>query len=118
MQSLLTLLFQLSAKAWAGVLVIALCGGAATAFYFSSANAEPGLTSGNQPALVQGGRAGERGHSGGLDRCGGSIPVVPEANGGLVLIPVVAAMLAASARGLWTAKAAAAGDDQKAPGGS
>jgi len=105
MQSLLTLLFQFSAKAWAGVLVIVLCGGAATAFYFSSANGEPSLTSGSQPTLVQGGRAGERGRSGGLDRCGGAIPVVPEANGGLALLPVMAAVLAVSSRQVWSAKA-------------
>jgi hypothetical protein len=114
MQSLLTLLLRLSAKAWAGASVIVLCGGAATVFYLSSAKADPSLTSGRTPTLVQVGRAGERGHGGGLNRCGGSIPVVPEANGGLVLIPVVAAVLAASSRRLWSSKAPAAGDDQQA----
>jgi hypothetical protein len=116
MQSLITLLIQLSAKTWAALVVAVLCGGAATVFYFSSANAGSHSTPARPPAVVQAGHIGNHDHSGGLEHCAGSIPVVPEANAGLVLIPVVAAMLAVSARRLRAAKASLGTEGSKAPG--
>src|SRR5437868_1942913 len=93
MQSLITLLLQLSGKAWAALVVAVVCGGAVTAFYFSSANAGSNSTPGNLVVAVQPGHAGDLGHALSGDHCGAPLPVVPEANAGLVLIPVVAAML-------------------------
>jgi hypothetical protein len=104
MQSLISLLFQLSGKAWAALVVAVFCGGATTAFYFSSANAGSNSTLGTPSAAVQVGHAGDFGRAGGLEHCSGSIPAVPEANAGLVLIPAVAAMLLFSSRRLWLVK--------------
>ncbi|MBV9997915.1 MAG: hypothetical protein JO015_02270 [Verrucomicrobia bacterium] len=43
----------------------------------------------------------------------GSVPVVPEANAGMVLIPVMAAALCLSTRRLWVAKASADTEGRK-----
>ena len=118
MQFIITLLLQLSGKAWAALVVVALCGGAATVFYFSSANAgsnsTPGSPTPTNPtvAVVQTGHAGHPGAAFGGGRYNPPPPVVPEANPGLVLIPVVAAMLLFSWRRLWLAKPSLAADGQ------
>ena len=116
MQFIITLLLQLSGKAWAALVVVALCGGAATVFYFSSANAGSNSTPGNPTVAVQTGHAGGLDHAFGRDRCDAPLPVVPEANAGLVLIPVVAAMLLVCSRRLWPARRALAADGQNLKG--
>jgi hypothetical protein len=116
MQSLLTLLLQLSGKAWAALMVTVFCGGAVTAFYFSSANAGSNSTPGNPIVAVQSGHVEHPGGTLGGGHYNPPPPVVPEANPGLVLIPVVAAMLLVSARRLWAAKPILAADGQNAKG--
>jgi len=116
MQSLISFLVQLSAKAWTAVVVVGLCGGAATAFYFSSADAGSHSPQANPSAAVAAGHAGRFSHVGRLDRSCGSVPLVPEAKPGLALIPVVGAMLAASSRRLWPTKASLGPGGPKAPG--
>jgi hypothetical protein len=54
-----------------------------------------------------------QGDGGGKGHNDGSVPVVPEANAGVVLIPVVAAILFFSTRRLWLAKAALDTEGQK-----
>lgn len=110
MHSLLTFLLQLSGKAWAALAV--LCGGAAIAFYFSPANADSNSIRGHPTVAVQAGNVSDLG----LSHPPTSIPVVPETNPGLVLIPVVAAMLLISARRLWAARPSLAADDQNVKG--
>jgi hypothetical protein len=100
MQSLIALLTQLTSKAWLVIVVTIVSGSAAAVYYFSSANTGSTLTAGKQ--LVLGVQTGpvtlpNKNHS-------SPLPVVPEANAGLVLIPVVAAMLLFSSRRLWSAK--------------
>jgi hypothetical protein len=112
MQSLLTFLLQLSGKAWATLVVAVLCGGTATAFYFSSAHAGSNSTPRNPTVAVQVGHAGDRGG----DHCTAPLPVVPEANAGLALIPVVAAMLLFSSRRLWATKPSFVADGPNAKG--
>jgi hypothetical protein len=108
MQSLITFLLQLSSKAWTVVVVAILGGGAVAVFHFSPAKAGSKPAPGNPPVVDQAGHACSPG--GTLCPKQGSVPlaVVPEANAGLVLIPVVAAMLAFSSRRLWPAKPAMA----------
>ena len=114
MQSLFALLLQFSGKAWAALAVAVLCGGAVTVFYFTPAHAGSNPTAASPPAVVQAGHAGDFGPAAGGDHCGASVPVVPEANAGLVLIPVVAAMLFVSARRLWPTRRALAVEGQNA----
>lgn len=45
-----------------------------------------------------------------------SVPAVPEANAGLVLIPVTAAILFFSTRRIWVTRRSLAADGRKAPG--
>ena len=116
MQSLIALFLQLSGKAWATLVVAVLCGGTATVFYFASAQAGSNSTSGNPIVAVQAGHAGDLGHTLGGDHCGAPLPVVPEANAGLALIPVVAAMLLVSSRRLWAARPSLAADGQNVKG--
>ena len=116
MQSLLTLLTQWSLKAWVAVIVAVFSCGTATVFYFSSANAGSNSTPGNPTVALQAVHAGHPGGTLGPERCSAPLPVVPEANAGLVLIPVVAAMLLVSARRLWLAKPAPAADGQPVRG--
>ena len=116
MQYLLSLLLQLSAKVWTVVVVVGLCGGAATAFYFSSAQAASHSHQGNPSAAVEAGHAGRFSHVGGLDRSCGSVPVVPEANAGLVLIPIVAAALWLSSRRLLGGRPLLVAEGQHAKG--
>jgi hypothetical protein len=113
MQSLFTLLIQLSGKAWAAIVVAVLCGGAVTVYYFSPAS--PAANSGavNQPGWVE---MEHLGRGGGPENHNGSVPVVPEANSGLVLIPLVAAMLLFSSRRLWPARSDPTPASQKASG--
>ena len=118
MQSLLTFFLHLASKAWTVLVVAVLCGGTATVVYFSSAHAGSHSTPSSPATVVAAGHLGAPGRSAGLGHCAASVPVVPEANGGLVLIPVVAAMLAASSRRLWSSKAPAVSDDQQALGRS
>jgi hypothetical protein len=107
MQPLIALLTQLSSKAWVVIVVTVVSGSAATVFYFSSANAGSTPPVGNPPVVVlQTGPVT-------LPNCGSPLPVVPEANAGLVLIPIVAAMLLLSSRRLWPAKACQASIGQK-----
>ena len=103
MQSLIALLLRLSVKAWTVLVVTALCGGAVTVIYFSSANAASRSIRGVQtnPAVaVHAAHAHDFGHGLGENHCGVPLPVVPEANAGLVLIPAMAAMLFFSSRRL------------------
>ena len=119
MQSLLTLLAQWSVKAWVAVIVAVFSCGTATVFYFSSANAASNSAPANPTVTVQAvqaGHAGDLGHALGGDHCTASLPVVPEANAGLALIPVVAAMLWFSSRRLWPARRALAANGQSAKG--
>jgi hypothetical protein len=99
MQSLIALLIQLSCKAGVIIVVTVISAGGLALFYFSSAN--PGSTSPvtNRPVVVV-----QTGPITGLNH-GRPLPVVPEANAGLVLIPVVAAILLFSSRQFWRAKA-------------
>jgi hypothetical protein len=107
MQSLITLLLHLSTKAWTALVVVALCGGAATVLYFSPAtdgsNSGPGNNPANLTVAIQAGRIAESGLGSGRGHQPAPVPAVPEANAGLALIPVVAAMLFFSARRLWRA---------------
>jgi hypothetical protein len=117
MQSLLTFLLQLGGKTWTALVVAVFCGGAATVYYFSSSNAAPNSTRANPPPPVVAQSEQVAKLSGGTAGCHpGSVPVVPEANAGLALIPVVAAMLVFSSRRLWSAKACAAANGAKALG--
>ena len=96
--------------------VAVLCGGAVTVFYFTPAHAGSNPTPGSPPAVVQAGHAGGFGPAAGGDHGGASIPVVPEANAGWVLIPVMAAVLLFSSRQLWAARRAfAAGGAPEPP---
>ena len=97
-------------------MVAVLCGGAATVFYFSSANAGSNSTPGNPIVAVQTVHAGNPGGALGGNHCGVPLPVVPEANAWLALIPVVAAMLLVSSRRLWPARRALAADGQNLKG--
>jgi uncharacterized membrane protein len=108
MQSLLTLLTQLFSKAWI-VLVITVISGTATAvLYISSIETGSTAKGGSQPVIVQTGPGTvTTGHS-------NPPPVVPEANAGLVLIPVMVAILVLSSRQFLPAKAGAALIDQGA----
>jgi hypothetical protein len=108
MQSLVTFLLQLSSKTWTVVIVAILGGGAAAVFHFSPAKAGSNPTPDHPTVVVQAGPACSPGGTLDLKRGTVPLPVVPEANAGLVLIPVVAAMLAFSSRRLWSAKLAAA----------
>ena len=99
MHSLIALLTQLISKAWLIIVVTVVSGTAATAYYFSSATAGSSSTAAKHPAVVV-----QTGPATLPNRCGVP-PAVPEANAGLVLIPIVAAMLAFSSRRLWRAKA-------------
>lgn len=117
MQPLITLLLQLSAKAWAALVVAVLCSGAAVVFYFSSTNAGSNSSPGNpgNPANLT--VAVQAGHVPNLGLGGhqtAPLPVVPEANAGLALIPVVAAILFFSARRLRLAQPSRAAGDQNA----
>jgi hypothetical protein len=119
MQSLITLLLQLSTKAWTALVAAVLCGGAVTVLYLSSANA--GSNSGpgnNNPAnltvAVQRGRVADPGL--GCSHQTAPLTAVPEANAALALIPVVAAMLFFSARRLRPASRFVAAGGQKAKG--
>jgi hypothetical protein len=116
MRSLFTLLIQLSGKAWAAVVVAVLSGGAITVFYFSSVNAASNSGAVNRPAWGRVEHTGRLRGGHGPDHHSGLVPAVPEANAGLVLIPVVAAMLLFSSRRLWLVKPTSAADGQKAPG--
>ncbi|MBV9999366.1 MAG: hypothetical protein JO015_09670 [Verrucomicrobia bacterium] len=100
MQSLFAFLLQLFSKVWAAIALAFLTGGAAAVFSYLSADAGSTPKTGTQPVVVA--PAGPFTHS---PACNGSLPVVPEANTGLVLIPVVAAMLLLSSRRMLTAKA-------------
>jgi hypothetical protein len=102
-----------SAKAWTVVVVAGLCGGAATMFYFPSAKAGSNSPQANPGAAVEASHPGGFSHVGGLERSCGSVPMVPEANAGLVLIPVVAAALFFSTRRLWSAKVTANPEGQE-----
>jgi hypothetical protein len=121
MQPLFTLLLQLSVKAWTALVIAVLCSGAAVVFYFSSTNAGSNSSPGNlgNPAnltvAVQAGHVPDLGPG----HQTAPPPVVPEANAGLALIPVTAAMLFFSARRLWLARPSlAAGNQQNAKGAS
>jgi hypothetical protein len=100
MQPLIAFLLHLSGKAWTVLALAVLCGGAATVFYFTPANAGSNSTQGNPTVVAQAGHAGDLGHVLGGGHYNPPLPVVPEANAGLVLIPVMAAMLFFSARRL------------------
>jgi hypothetical protein len=67
----------------------------------------PGVSNGNG----NGDQNGNNPHLG-----SGPVPVVPEANTGLVLIPVMAAVLFFSTRRVWLAKRSPAADGQKTSG--
>lgn len=115
MQSLISLLLKLSAKAWT-VVVVSLCGGTTAVLYLSSANAGSSSGPGYNPAKVS--ETVQTGHiahlnSGGRNAC---VPVVPEANPGLVLIPVVAAMLFCSGQRFWRVSHSVANGGQNARG--
>ena len=102
MQFLISLLTQISYKAWVAIVLTVLSGGAVTVYFFSSVNAGSIPTEGNRPVVVfQTGPSTVPNH-------GGPLPVVPEANAGPVLVPVVACMLLVASRRLLPAKAAAA----------
>lgn len=120
MQSLITLLLRLSAKAWTALVAAVLCGGAVAVFYFSSANADPNSGPGNNPpnpaVLVQRGQVPVPGL--GHGRQAAPCPAVPEANAGLTLIPLVAAMLFFSAHRRWLASRSVAAGGQSAGGRS
>jgi hypothetical protein len=116
MQSLVTLLLQLSGKAWAAILVAIFSCGAVTVFYFSSVNAGSNSTPGNPAVVVQTGHASDLGRALGGGHYNPPLPVVPEANAGLVLIPIVAAMVFFSARRLWPARPSFAAEGQNAKG--
>lgn len=120
MQSLITLLLQLSAKAWATLVVAVLCSGAAVVFYFSSTNAGSNSSPGNPGNSANLTVAVQAGHvpNLGLGHQTAPLPVVPEANAGLALIPVVAAMLFFSARRLRLAQPSLAAGDQNAKSAS
>jgi hypothetical protein len=116
MQSLITLLLHLSTKAWTALVVVALCGGAATVLYFSPAtdgsNSGPGNNPANLTVAVQAGHVPDLGRGHKI----APPPVVPEANAGLALIPVMTAMLFFSARRLWLAQRSLAAGGQDAKG--
>ena len=114
MQTLFALLLQFSGKAWAALVVAVLCGGAVTVFSFSPAHAGSNATPANPPAVVQAGHV----PAPGLGPQAASVPVVPEANPGLALILVVAAVLLVSSRRLWPARFSLAADGQNAKGAS
>jgi hypothetical protein len=105
MHSLLTLLTQFSVKAWIAVIVAVFSCGAATVFYFSSANAAPSSAVGTPTVAVQAGHAGDL-----------SSAVPDETNTGLLLAPVGAAMLWFCSRRLWPAKPSLAADGQNVKG--
>jgi hypothetical protein len=98
MQSLFAFLTQLIWKTWIAVAVVAATGTAVTVFCLSPVKA------GSTPPLVV---LSQSGHVADAGRCG-PVPVVPEANSGMVLVPVIAAMLLFSARRFWTANSARA----------
>ena len=68
--------------------------------------------------MVQAGHAGDFGHAAGGGHGSAPLPVVPEANAGLVLIPVMAAVLLVASRRLWPARFSLAADGQNAQGAS
>jgi hypothetical protein len=109
MQSLLTFLVQLSGKAWTALVVAVLSGGGVIVYYFSSANAASNSIPANLPAVVPPGPVANLGSP--ADRHPGPVSVVPEANAGQALLPVMAAVAVFSSRRLWTAKSSAASDD-------
>ena len=97
MQLLFTLLSQLGSKVWVVIVVTAVAGTASAVFYFWP-NGGPNSGPGGRPVqVVQVGPAT-------LSNAGKPLPVVPEPNAGLVLMPVVAAMLLFSSRRLWSAR--------------
>jgi hypothetical protein len=99
MQSLFVFLSHLFSKAWVTIVVTTIAGSAAFALYVSSVDTGTTSKTGGQPiVVVQPGPVAFPKHS-------GQPPVVPEGNAGLVLIPVVAAMLLLSSRRLLPAKA-------------
>ena len=103
MQSLFTFLLRLLAEAWAVVAVATVCGAGATLLYFSSAKTglEPGAAN-PAPPIVAVPAGSVPGFGAGRETA--PVPAVPEANPGLALIPVVAAMLWFSARRLRLAR--------------
>jgi hypothetical protein len=116
MQSLLTFLIQLSGKAWAAIMVALICAGAVSVYCFSPASAGSDSDALNQPASAQVEHLGGFGRGGTPDHHNGSVPVVPEANAGVTLIPVIAALLILSSRRLWPAKPARAAADRRTSG--
>lgn len=112
MRALLTFLIKLSVKARVVTVVAALCGGAVTAYYASPLSAAVHPVAANQTAWGQVEHLGDLGHGAGPDHCKGPVPVVPEANAGLALIPIVAAILFFSSRRLWLVRPAPAAGSQ------
>ncbi|MBV9998391.1 MAG: hypothetical protein JO015_04670 [Verrucomicrobia bacterium] len=114
---MITLLLKLSATAWT-VVVVTLCGGTAALLYLSSEHAGLNSDPGNRPAQVS--VTVPTGHTphGNPGGQNAPVPVVPEANPGLVLIPVIAAMLFCSGHRLWRVPRAhaVANGDQSAAG--
>jgi hypothetical protein len=113
MQSLFALLAQLFTKAWVVLVITVMGSGAVAVYYFSSADPKSTSHTGSQPIIVQTSPVTNGGH-------GNPMPVVPEANAGLVLVPVVAAMLLLSSRRLLSAKTGTTSADPEvaaSPGG-
>jgi hypothetical protein len=110
MQYLFALLTQLFTKAWVFLVITFMAGGGVAVYYFSLTN--PGSTPSptSLPVIAPIGPVTTTGHS-------SPLPVLPEANAGLVLIPVVAAMLLLSSRRFLPAKAGAICVDQRTVAG-
>jgi hypothetical protein len=113
MRALITLLLQSLGKPWLALMAAVLCGGAATAFYVSLADAGSNSRSGTPAVAVQGVQV----PGPALGHQAASIPVVPEANPGLALIPIMAAMLALSTRRLCRAPRSVAAGGKTGPDG-
>lgn len=101
MRALVALLLEFFGKSWLALTAAAVCCGAVTAFYSYSSLAHAGSnsTSGTPAMAVQAVQVSGPA----LGHQAASIPAVPEANPGLALIPIMAAMLAFSTRRLWRA---------------
>jgi hypothetical protein len=114
---------------WAGVLAT-VGGGAAAAIcwvYFNSADTTSNTAAASNissstlhsaaantaSAWVPVSQTGNVGHGSGQSHCDAP-PAVPEANAGLVLLPLVGAVLVFSARRLWRTKRSLAAEDQRA----
>lgn len=105
MQPLFAFLIQLASKAWISVVITIVSATAVAAVYLSPIGPGSDLKPGSRPVLnVPGAPATHPG------QCN-SVPVVPEANAGWVLVPVVGAMLLFSSRRFRPAKAPAAAVD-------